>query len=79
MKFLAFTFLILCVATFMLIEEIQSNKESGLMKILQSVLDDPDFLALDKSKQLEVLIATYQLLLKYHNRGQSFKQDYFSS
>jgi len=73
MKFSTVKILIVFVATFMLIVETESNKDSSLLQILQSVLDDPEFLALDKQKQLGILIATYQLLLNHYNREQDAK------
>ena len=60
----------------------QSNADEsqlGLMEILQSILNDPVFLALDDKHKLSVLIAVYQIIeshyrLKYEN-GAQIKRD----
>ncbi len=63
MKSLSIAILVVfCLVTFMVMADNSQHTESGLIRILQSVLTDPEFLQLNKQLQLDVLIAIYQLL-----------------
>jgi hypothetical protein len=53
---------VFCLATFMVMADNSQHTESGLIRILQSVLTDPEFLRLNKQLQLDVIIAMYQFL-----------------
>ena len=63
MKFFSIAILVVfCLATFMVMADNSQHTESGMIRILQSVLTDPEFLQLNKQLQLDVLIAIYQFL-----------------
>ena len=46
-------------------EKDSTEEESGLMKILQTILEDPEFLALSSQKQLVILIEVYDILYEH--------------
>ncbi len=63
MKFFSKAILVVfCLATFMVLADNSQHTESGMIRILQSVLTDPEFLRLSKQLQLDILIAIYQFL-----------------
>jgi len=72
MKFFSIAILVVfCLATFVAMADNSQHTESGMIRILQSVLTDPEFLRLNKQLQLDVLIAIYKFLeqqyAKNHN------------
>jgi hypothetical protein len=79
MKFLSTTILVVfCLAAFMAMAENSHHRESGMIRILQNVLTDPEFLQLNKQQQLGVLIATYQLLEQHYKKNHNYTNKVFS-
>jgi hypothetical protein len=69
MKFLSITILVFCLAAFMAMAEKSQFRESGLFRIIQSVLTDPEFLQLNKQQQLDVFIVIYRFLEQQYKKN----------
>jgi len=65
--FVAFAFAFMAETTHLSNQRDESNN-SIMMDIIQSVLNDPEFLALSNKQQLHVLIVMYNALEAHYNK-----------
>jgi hypothetical protein len=51
--------------------ETDTNKqeERSLMGIIQAILNDPEFLSLNKTQQLSILTIIYNMILKHYTQS----------
>ena len=72
MKFVLTTFIVVTLAwlSFMveknMAKEIQVAQPGLIMDVIQSILKDPEFLALDSQQQLQVLIIIHDMLAVFY-------------
>ena len=78
MKFFSITILFFCLATFVAMAQNSHHRESDMIRILQNVLTDPEFLKLNKQQQLNVFIATYQLLEQHYKKNHTYTNKVFA-
>lgn len=77
MKLIYITFIAVSLG-FVMVRSMALKKEentASIMNIIQSILVDPEFLALDSRKQLHVLIMIYQMLESHYKTRFGEKRD----
>jgi len=52
-----------------------NNSNMSLNEILQSILSDPEFLALDSQQQLQVLLTIYDMLVNHYKKMTAMKDN----
>jgi hypothetical protein len=81
MKFIFITFMFVSLALVFMVEKNfakQNLEKPSLMDVIQRILVDPEFLALEAEEQLRLLIIIYNILNSEYNQ-RSMKKKYIDA
>ena len=54
--------------------KLEEAPKTTLVQIIQSILIDPEFVALDSKKKLNILVAIYNMLVEQFDKQNGFRQ-----